>query len=122
MTTRSTRTIGLLIAVSLLSACAWWNSTGKPIARTIADAARLLCELGVAEEPPETLQGLSPAAFCAVEDNVRPFVDAALAAQQMGLTGLKRSEADLTPADGGAALPTPDGGVSLPAPDSGTRE
>lgn len=59
------------------SACSYW----KPVTRTAADAAHILCELWASEQPREQL-GLSPADFCAVERNLRPFIDAALSAKQ----------------------------------------
>lgn len=85
-----------LVAVALivlnLSGCAWWQSKGKDIARTIVDVGGELCELFGQENEAE-LEGLSPAEFCAIADNVKPFIDAALSAQQTaGAMALGRDE------------------------------
>jgi hypothetical protein len=58
----------------------------KQNARTVNDAANVLCELfGV--ENPEVLQGASVSDYCAVKENLDPFIESILAAKQ----GLKAS-------------------------------
>jgi hypothetical protein len=70
--------IALAVGISV-SSCA---TLGKVI-RTVDVVARDLCEIWGAEQG-EAKLGMSPAEFCAVDDNVRPFVDAALAAKHAG--------------------------------------
>lgn len=53
----------------------------KDVGRTANDAAAILCEL-VAAEKPEELQGLSPQQWCAIHENLRPFLDEVLSAQK----------------------------------------
>lgn len=72
-------TKGLLVftAFGLLVSCA----SLKPIARTVNDAATVLCELYGAENP-ELLDGASVSDYCAVKENLDPFIDSVLAAKQ----------------------------------------
>lgn len=59
----------------------------KPVARTVADLASVVCE-GLAAENQAQLQGLSPEDWCAIQRNLDPFIDAVLAARQKA--GLQR--------------------------------
>jgi hypothetical protein len=59
----------------------------KPVARTVADLASMVCE-GLAAENRDQLQGLSPEDWCSIQRNLDPFLDAVLAAKQKA--GLKR--------------------------------
>lgn len=65
---------GLLLA---LAGCGFLKQT----VRTVHDLAVLACELFAADHEDE-LAGLSPAEFCAVEENLRPFIEQITAAQQ----------------------------------------
>jgi hypothetical protein len=67
-----------LVLVLLLTGC----SVFKKTLHTAADAARILCELWATDEGGQDKLGMTPADFCAIADNVRPFIDAALAAQR----------------------------------------
>lgn len=73
------RTAILALLLCALCACA---TLGK-VVRTIDVIARDLCEIWASEQPRDKL-GLSPAEFCAIAENVRPFADAALAAKHAG--------------------------------------
>lgn len=53
------------------------------VVRSIDVIARDLCEIWASEQPRDKL-GLSPADYCAIAENVRPFADAALAAKHAG--------------------------------------
>jgi len=53
----------------------------KDVGRTANDAAAILCEL-VAAEKQQELQGLSPQQWCAIHDNLQPFLDEVLSAQK----------------------------------------
>ena len=68
----------LLIIVLLASGCA----TAKGIGRTINDAGSILRNLFAVDATTEQLQGMSAADWCAVHENVKPFIDEALAAKQ----------------------------------------
>jgi len=75
--------IALSVLLASISACA----TGKQVARTANDAARIACEVMFGEE--ELPQGMSVEQFCAVHENVQPFLDQILAAKagvQAGMT------------------------------------
>lgn len=63
----------------------------KDIGRTANDAAMILCEL-VAAEKQQELQGLSPQQWCAIHENLRPFLDEVLSAQKAAAkkTGLSK--------------------------------
>jgi len=82
--------IGQLLIISTLVIVA---SCGllKDVGRTANDAAAILCEL-VAAEKPEELQGLSPQQWCAIHDNLQPFLDEVLSAQKAAAkkTGLSK--------------------------------
>jgi hypothetical protein len=52
----------------------------------VNDAANVLCELFGAENP-DVLQGASVSDYCAVKENLDPFIESILAAKQ----GLKAS-------------------------------
>ena len=53
----------------------------KPVARTVVDIARCLCEKVMSENPGE-LANLSVEEYCAKEELLRPFVDEMLAAEK----------------------------------------
>lgn len=82
--------IGQLLIIATLVIAA---SCGllKDVGRTANDAAAILCEL-VAAEKPEELQGLSPQQWCAIHENLRPFLDEVLSAQKAAAkkTGLSK--------------------------------
>lgn len=63
----------------------------KDVGRTANDAAAILCEL-VAAEKQQELQGLSPQQWCAIHENLRPFLDEVLSAQKAAAkkTGLSK--------------------------------
>ena len=69
--------IALLVLCFALSACALI----KPIARTSNDVAGTLCEIVAAEQEPEALGGMSVEDWCAIHDNVDPFLDIVLSAK-----------------------------------------
>ena len=57
----------------------------KQTGRTINDAASILCTLfavEAAETDPEMLGGMNAADYCAIHDNLQPFIDEALSAKQ----------------------------------------
>lgn len=68
--------VTVVTVVTLLGGCAWF----KGALHTAADAARVICELW-AEDNKAALK-LSPADFCAVAENIQPFLDATLAAKR----------------------------------------
>ena len=70
--------VAIIVVLLLVCSCAWFQRA----LHTAADAARVLCELWAEEQGGERVLKLSPADFCAVADNVRPFLDATLAAKQ----------------------------------------
>ena len=72
--------IGQLLIIATLAITA---SCGllKDIGRTANDAAMILCEL-VAAEKQQELDGLSSQQWCAIHDNLQPFLDGVLSAQK----------------------------------------
>lgn len=89
-----TSAIVIYIAASVglvaLSGCGTLKQTG----RTINDAASILCNLfavEAAETEPEMLGGMNAGDYCAIHDNLKPFIDEALSAKQAaGRTSLSR--------------------------------
>lgn len=77
----------LIISTLVIASCGLL----KDIGRTANDAAMILCEL-VAAEKPEELHGLSPQQWCAIHDNLQPFLDEVLSAQKAAAkkTGLSK--------------------------------
>lgn len=75
----------VLLAAVMVTAC---GSTGcaalKPALRTINDAASILCStaFGVADQA--KAEGLSVEDWCAVQKNLKPFLDEALKARAAG--------------------------------------
>lgn len=69
------KTIAILSAVVFVG-CASWKAVGK----TADDAAAILCNLYAVEN--EDALGLGPADFCAIKENLQPFIDQALAAKR----------------------------------------
>lgn len=67
----------LIILIFIVASCGLL----KDIGRTANDAAMILCEL-VAAEKQQELQGLSPQQWCAIHDNLQPFLDEVLSAQK----------------------------------------
>ena len=78
MTQRRRGEPAIALAIILISSCAWF----KDAARTANDAARVVCELWATDNHVEARLKLTPADFCAVHDNLQPFLDAVLAAKQ----------------------------------------
>jgi hypothetical protein len=60
---------------------------GKPLARTAADIARVLCEEAVTGNA-EILQGKTAQELCALDHVLAPFIDEVLAAKKRGLQRL----------------------------------
>ena len=56
----------------------------KPYARTVNDAARILCELAAEKQTPDERAGLSVAEWCGIHKNLSPFIEEALKAQKAG--------------------------------------
>lgn len=79
------------LALPCVSGCAAWQKA-KPYARTVNDAARILCETTFAESAESERAGLSPREWCAIHGNLKPFLEAVLSAQQVaaGKAGLSR--------------------------------
>lgn len=112
--------LGAAFAPSAISGCATFSAIGK----TVSDAGAILCNLYAVEveaTSPEQLQGMSAAVWCAVHENLKPFIDEALAAKQSVATSLQRPEstsggesATEAPADG-AGMPSgaSEGGASI---------
>lgn len=90
---KSIAPVAIVLLLALLPACAWWQETGKPIVRTVVEVARHLCLLTAEEQDGAALDGMTPADFCAAEENLRPFIDEVLAAKQRasGKAGLATS-------------------------------
>ncbi len=78
---RTIMVLPLVIALGL-GGCAFWNETAKPVLRTIFDFAHGLCLLSASEQDATSRDGLTPDQFCAIEANVRPFVEQVLRAKQ----------------------------------------
>lgn len=74
--------IAIVLLLSMLGGCAWFNETAKPVLRTIVEVARHLCLLTAEEQDAAARDGLTPAQFCEAEENLRPFIDEVLAAKQ----------------------------------------
>ena len=68
--------MALIVVLATGGSCAWF----KGAVHTAADAARVLCELWAQDN--ESQLKLSPSDFCAVAENIQPFIDAALAAKR----------------------------------------
>lgn len=68
--------LGMLVFIICIS-CAALKST----LRTIDDVATDLCMIVATEQDPKDLQGMSPSQWCAIHDNLKPFIDAALSAK-----------------------------------------
>lgn len=66
------------LIISLISCIAL-----KPIARTITDAATILCELTAAENTVK-LDGMTPSQWCNIYENIVPFIDPLLEAKKSG--------------------------------------
>lgn len=66
----------ILLASSLLSGCA----AVKQHARTVNELAEDLCML-VATENADQLAGLTPTQWCALHENLQPFIDEILSAK-----------------------------------------
>lgn len=66
---------------------------GKPLARTAADFARVVCEEAVAGHV-EILQGKTAQELCALDDVLQPFLDEVLAAKTRGLQKLQAQQVD----------------------------
>jgi hypothetical protein len=60
---------------------------GKPLARTAADIARVLCEEAVTGNA-EILQGKTAQELCVLENVLQPFIDEVLAVKKRGLQRL----------------------------------
>lgn len=76
----------------LTAGCAGFWQGVKDTGKTINDAAGILCNLFAADHP-DDLAGMTPVEWCAVHDNLKPFIDEALAAQQVaGRQSLQRSQ------------------------------
>jgi len=84
-------TIRSFLAAAMIATvvgCATFSAIGK----TVNDAGAILCNLYAAEveeTSPEQLQGMDAAAWCAVHENLKPFIDEALAAKQSVATSLQ---------------------------------
>jgi hypothetical protein len=82
------RLLPLVCCLALIFAgCAAFKQT----ARTINDAARIACEVAFGEELP---QGVSVKDFCAVHENLHPFVDQILAAKAGVKAGMAKPTSD----------------------------
>ena len=77
----------LALAFLIGGACA----TVKKVVRTVNDLATDLCWI-VAEENTDELGGLTPAAWCAIKENLDPFINQILEAQRLAgqKTGLTK--------------------------------
>lgn len=82
-------TVFVLFMVAMVCAeCALF----KKVTRTVNDAAKILCEV-FAQEHAQDLQGFSPTEWCAIHENLQPFIDAALEAKQSaGQVGLHHEQ------------------------------
>ena len=67
----------VVLACTMLTSCA----TMKNIGRTTNDIARALCSVFAAENE-DQLQGFSPDEWCAVHENLQPFVEYIVSAKQ----------------------------------------
>ena len=70
----------LTIAALLCCSC----GTLRDVGRTVNDIAHVACELFAVEHEAEL--GLSPAEWCAIHENVAPYIDSILAADRMAAT------------------------------------
>jgi hypothetical protein len=70
----------LLLLCLCLAGCA----AVKPYARTVNEAARILCETAFGIDEEAAKRGLSVKELCAMHDVVKPFLDEALKAQRAG--------------------------------------
>lgn len=68
----------LLIFALLLGGCSVFKAAG----RTINDAGAILCNLFATNADPAVLDGLTPEVWCGIHENLKPFIDEALAAQK----------------------------------------
>jgi hypothetical protein len=77
-----------IIVAALATGC----GVMKQIGRTIQDVAQALCLVTASEQSEDALGGMTAEDWCAIEENLRPFVDAALMAQQdaAGKAGLSK--------------------------------
>ena len=69
-----------VVAVAIVLGCSGC-SMFKPVARTIVDIARCLCEKVMSENPGE-LANLSVEEYCEKEELLQPFVDEMLRAER----------------------------------------
>jgi len=89
----------LFLVITFVPGCATFKAVGK----TVSDAGAILCNLYAVDAEPAQLQGLDPAAWCEIHDNLKPFIDEALAAKQSVAMSLQApSRGDGLPADGGS--------------------
>lgn len=97
------------------ASCAWWQENKKAVVSTITDIAIDLCHL-FASNNEDQLQGLSPKAFCSLAENLEPFIDAAMSAQQSaGAIAVSRSSGgEATPEEHAPAPETPPEGKENP--------
>jgi predicted small secreted protein len=84
------RSLIVIVLALALTSC----GTIKQIGRTIQDVAQALCLVAASEQPKDALGGMSAEDWCSIEENLRPFLDAALSAKQEaeGKAGFSRSE------------------------------
>jgi hypothetical protein len=68
----------------LLCLCLGGCAAVKPYARTVNEAARILCETSFGIDEEAAKRGLSVKELCALHDVVKPFLDEALKAQRVG--------------------------------------
>lgn len=68
----------LLLCAALLAttSCSHFKGvTAKDVGRTIADAARIACEIFAEQRPEDELTGLNAKAWCGVQANLQPFIE-----------------------------------------------
>lgn len=84
-----------LVAFALVSGLVVGCAAFKKVARTVNDIATDLCWIA-ARENPDQLGGLLPKEWCAIKENIDPFIDQILQAKQAaeGKAGLKVDESN----------------------------
>lgn len=103
VTRRTLIVLPLVLALTLgAQGCAFWNGTAKPVLRTITDFAHELCMMTASEHSDAARDGLTADQFCAIETNVRPFIEHVLraqrdAAQRTGLTSGDEAPIEASP-------------------------
>ena len=89
-----------VLAITLAATMALGCATFKKVVRSVVSVATDLCWV-VAAENTDKLGGMTPAAWCAIADNIEPFIQEVLAAKDAAssTTGLDAGDKSDAPSE-----------------------